>query len=79
MLLWAFWLSADCSLYWLVIVILRLIDCNLCRDLRLCYYRFGGRQIQASEDDGSVNHAAIRDLEYDAKRLEEFGAELEAD
>ncbi|KAK1371953.1 splicing factor U2AF-associated protein 2 [Heracleum sosnowskyi] len=40
---------------------------------------FGGRQIQASEDDGLVNHAAIRDLEYDAKRLEEFGAELEAD
>lgn len=38
---------------------------------------FGGRQIHASEDDGSVNHALVRDLEYDAKRLEEFGAELE--
>ncbi|XP_059438046.1 splicing factor U2AF-associated protein 2 [Corylus avellana] len=40
---------------------------------------FGGRQIHASEDDGLVNHASIRDLDYDAARLEEFGAELEAD
>lgn len=40
---------------------------------------FGGRQIHASEDDGSVNHALVRDLEYDAERLEQFGAELEAD
>ncbi|KAJ0442707.1 putative RNA recognition motif domain, nucleotide-binding alpha-beta plait domain superfamily [Helianthus annuus] len=40
---------------------------------------FGGRQIHASEDDGTVNHAAVRDLEYDAEQLERFGAELEAE
>ncbi|KAL2325267.1 hypothetical protein Fmac_024325 [Flemingia macrophylla] len=40
---------------------------------------FGGRQIHASEDDGSVNHALIRDLDGDAIRLEQFGAELEGD
>lgn len=41
--------------------------------------RFGGRQIHASEDDGLVNHALVRDLEADAVRLEQFGSELEAD
>ncbi|KAJ4967686.1 hypothetical protein NE237_014387 [Protea cynaroides] len=40
---------------------------------------FGGRQIHASEDDGSVNHALVRDLDDDAARLEQFSAELEAD
>ncbi|KAL5580101.1 hypothetical protein UlMin_012543 [Ulmus minor] len=40
---------------------------------------FGGRQVHASEDDGSVNHASVRDLEADAVRLEQFSAELEAD
>ncbi|XP_058215543.1 splicing factor U2AF-associated protein 2 isoform X1 [Rhododendron vialii] len=40
---------------------------------------FGGRQIHASEDDGSVNHAKVRDLGEDAKQLEKFGAELEAE
>ncbi|XP_062105143.1 splicing factor U2AF-associated protein 2 [Humulus lupulus] len=40
---------------------------------------FGGRQIHASEDDGEVNHANVRDLDADAKRLEQFGAELEAE
>ncbi|WCJ40946.1 RNA binding (RRM/RBD/RNP motifs) family protein [Euphorbia peplus] len=40
---------------------------------------FGGRQVHASEDDGSVNHAQVRDLDEDAARLEQFGAELEAD
>ncbi|PPS03104.1 hypothetical protein GOBAR_AA17559 [Gossypium barbadense] len=40
---------------------------------------FGGRQIHASEDDGVVNHALVRDLDEDAARLEQFGAELEAD
>ncbi|KAG7028435.1 HIV Tat-specific factor 1 [Cucurbita argyrosperma subsp. argyrosperma] len=40
---------------------------------------FGGRQIHASEDDGLVNHASVRDLEADAVRLEQFGSELEAD
>lgn len=42
-------------------------------------FRFGGRQIHASEDDGVVNHAMIRDWDEDAARLEQFGAELEAD
>ncbi|KAG2402167.1 uncharacterized protein HKW66_Vig0233630 [Vigna angularis] len=40
---------------------------------------FGGRLIHASEDDGSVNHALVRDLQEDAIRLEQFGAELEGD
>ncbi|KAB2093916.1 hypothetical protein ES319_A02G123600v1 [Gossypium barbadense] len=40
---------------------------------------FGGRQIHASEDDGVVNHALVRDLDEDAARLEQFGAELEAE
>eukprot|EP00268_Persea_americana_P069057 TRINITY_DN972_c0_g1_i6.p1 TRINITY_DN972_c0_g1~~TRINITY_DN972_c0_g1_i6.p1 ORF type:complete len:499 (-),score=140.50 TRINITY_DN972_c0_g1_i6:745-2241(-) len=40
---------------------------------------FGGRQIHATEDDGAVNHALVRDLDEDAARLEQFGAELEAD
>ncbi|XP_039057154.1 splicing factor U2AF-associated protein 2-like [Hibiscus syriacus] len=40
---------------------------------------FGGRQIHASEDDGVVNHALVRDLDGDAARLEQFGAELEAE
>ncbi|KAK6915788.1 GYF domain 2, partial [Dillenia turbinata] len=31
---------------------------------------FGGKQIHASEDDGSINHAMVRDLEADAARLE---------
>jgi len=40
---------------------------------------FGGRQIQAVEDDGTINHALIRDEKEEAERLERFGAELEAD
>lgn len=39
---------------------------------------FGGRQIHASVDDESVNHAKVRDLDADAERLDQFGAELEA-
>ena len=41
--------------------------------------RFGGRQVHASEDDGSINHAAVRDLDEDAMRLEQFGTELEGE
>lgn len=44
----------------------------------LLLFRFGGRQIDASEDDGLINHASVRDLDEDAARLEQFGAELEA-
>lgn len=40
---------------------------------------FGGRQIQALEDDGTINHALIHDENEEAARLERFGAELEAD
>lgn len=47
--------------------------------LNYVQFRFGGRQIHASEDDGSVNHSLVRDLEEDAKQLEKFGAELEAE
>lgn len=49
---------------------------NYCSGFTL---RFGGKQIHASEDDGSVNHALIRDWDEEAERLEKFGAELEAD
>ncbi|GAA0168075.1 RNA splicing factor [Lithospermum erythrorhizon] len=40
---------------------------------------FGGKQIHASFDDGSINHAAIRDWDEEAERLDKFGAELEAE
>ncbi|KAF7817725.1 splicing factor U2AF-associated protein 2 [Senna tora] len=40
---------------------------------------FGGRQIHASDDDGLIDHASVRDLDEDALRLEQFGAELEAE
>nr|GMC76961.1 splicing factor U2AF-associated protein 2 [Ipomoea batatas] len=40
---------------------------------------FAGRTVHASEDDGSVNHALVRDWEGEAERLEKFGAELETD
>lgn len=39
--------------------------------------RFGGRQIHASEDDGSVNHTLIRDYDAEVSRLDRFGEELE--
>ncbi|CAN4114939.1 unnamed protein product [Withania somnifera] len=39
---------------------------------------FAGRQIHASEDDGSVNHALVRDIDEETARLDEYGAELEA-
>lgn len=62
------------------VVLVRFKDRN---DARKCIEAmngrwFGGRQIHASEDDGLVNHASVRDLEHDAERLEQFGAELEA-
>ncbi|KAL6905676.1 hypothetical protein ACP4OV_003277 [Aristida adscensionis] len=38
---------------------------------------FGGRQIHASEDDGSVNHTLIRDYDAEVSRLDRFGEELE--
>lgn len=53
-------------------------DAKKCIDLMNGRW-FGGRQIHASEDDGSVNHALVRDLSADAEHLEKFGAELEAD
>ncbi|CAO2837473.1 unnamed protein product [Amaranthus hypochondriacus] len=40
---------------------------------------FGGRQIHAVEDDGSVNHAQLRDFSAEEERLEKFAAELEAE
>ncbi|XP_040372551.1 splicing factor U2AF-associated protein 2 isoform X2 [Rosa chinensis] len=38
---------------------------------------FGGRQIHASEDDGLINHALVRNLDDDAERLEQFASELD--
>lgn len=51
-------------------------------DARKCIERmnsrwFGGRQIHASEDDGQVNHAEVRDRQYEEQQLDRFGAELE--
>ncbi|GJU33673.1 splicing factor U2af-associated protein 2, partial [Tanacetum coccineum] len=40
---------------------------------------FGGRQIHASEDDGLVNHALVKDTQYDEEQLEKFAAELDAE
>ncbi|KAK9673522.1 hypothetical protein RND81_12G172900 [Saponaria officinalis] len=40
---------------------------------------FGGREIHAVEDDGSVNHSLIRDHHDEEQRLEKFVAELEAE
>lgn len=45
----------------------------------LIAFRFAGQQVHASEDDGTINHAAIRDLDEETDRLEKFGAELEAE
>lgn len=41
--------------------------------------RYAKRQIHASLDDGSVNHATVRDLDLEAERLDQFAAELEAE
>uniref|UniRef100_A0ACD5UCH1 Uncharacterized protein n=1 Tax=Avena sativa TaxID=4498 RepID=A0ACD5UCH1_AVESA len=38
---------------------------------------FGGRQVEASEDDGSIKHALIRDYDAEVSRLDRFGEELE--
>jgi len=54
-------------------------DINFCHTFSGLFIRFGGRQIHASEDDGLINHATVRDLEEDAKRLEQFGEELEGE
>ncbi|CAA7018183.1 unnamed protein product [Microthlaspi erraticum] len=40
---------------------------------------YAKRQVHASLDDGSVNHAAVRDMDFESKRLEKFTAELEAE
>eukprot|EP00897_Mesotaenium_endlicherianum_P000914 jgi/Mesen1/10823/ME000093S10340 len=40
---------------------------------------FGGRQIEAKEDEGLINYALVRDEAAEARRLEKFGAELEAE
>ncbi|GAB2277149.1 hypothetical protein Dimus_011856 [Dionaea muscipula] len=40
---------------------------------------FGGKQVNAVEDDGSINHALIRDFEAEGEQLERFSAELDAD
>ncbi|RID73494.1 hypothetical protein BRARA_B00646 [Brassica rapa] len=37
------------------------------------------RQIHASLDDGSVNHAAVRDFDLEPEWLDQFAAEVEAE
>uniref|UniRef100_A0A1J3CJ78 Splicing factor U2AF-associated protein 2 n=1 Tax=Noccaea caerulescens TaxID=107243 RepID=A0A1J3CJ78_NOCCA len=40
---------------------------------------YAKRQVHASLDDGSVNHATVRDMDFESKRLDKFAAELEAE
>ncbi|CDY38125.1 BnaC02g06480D [Brassica napus] len=40
---------------------------------------YSKRQLHASLEDGSVNHAAVRDFDLEAERLDQFAAELEAE
>ncbi|KAL9254085.1 17S U2 SnRNP complex component HTATSF1-like protein [Drosera capensis] len=40
---------------------------------------FGGKQINAVEDDSSIDHSKIRDCEVEEERLERFSAAIEAD
>ncbi|KAG0555053.1 hypothetical protein KC19_12G140400 [Ceratodon purpureus] len=40
---------------------------------------FGGKQIEAFEDPGTVNYAMVRDVAEEEARLEQFGRELEAE
>ncbi|WZZ30769.1 hypothetical protein YC2023_014170 [Brassica napus] len=47
--------------------------------LLLCECWYAKRQIHASLDDGSVKHAAVRDFDLEAERLDQFAAELEAE
>lgn len=42
----------------------------LCKGNCFVVVRFGGKQIHASEDDGQVNHALVRDLDAESQRLE---------
>ncbi|KAL0681128.1 hypothetical protein Bca4012_047975 [Brassica carinata] len=41
--------------------------------------QYAKRQTHASLDDGSVKHAAVRDFDLEAERLDQFAAELEAE
>lgn len=47
--------------------------------LLLCECRYAKRQIHASLDDGSVNHAAVRDFDLEPEWLDQFAAEVEAE
>lgn len=57
--------------FWFVAYLVFLFLCGCCR--------YAKRQVHASLDDGSVNHATVRDMDFESKRLEKFTAELEAE
>ena len=53
-----------------------MIMCSLCS---CSVYAGMQRDIHVSLDGGSVNHAAVRDFDSEAERLDQFAAELEAE
>ncbi|KAG2300387.1 hypothetical protein Bca4012_011972 [Brassica carinata] len=70
-----------CELHPQGVVLIRFKDR---KDAQKCIDAMNGRwyakrQIHASFDDGSVNHAAVRDFDSEAERLDQFAAELEAE
>ncbi|KAF8064756.1 hypothetical protein N665_1169s0014 [Sinapis alba] len=70
-----------CELHPQGVVLIRFKDR---KDAQKCIDAMNGRwyakrQIHASLDDGSVNHAAVRDFDLEAERLDQFAAELEAE
>ncbi|CAF1886637.1 unnamed protein product [Brassica napus] len=72
-----------CELHPQGVVLIRfkdqLLSCLRSDLLLLCECRYSKRQLHASLEDGSVNHAAVRDFDLEAERLDQFAAELEAE
>ncbi|KAH0899079.1 hypothetical protein HID58_048647, partial [Brassica napus] len=67
-----------CELHPQGVVLIRFKDH---KDAQKCTDAMNGmqREIHASLDSGSVNHAAVRDFDSEAVRLDQFAAELEAE
>ncbi|CAN7037851.1 unnamed protein product [Brassica rapa subsp. trilocularis] len=72
-----------CKLHPQGVVLIRfkdqLLSCLRSDLLLLCECRNAKRQIHASLDDGSVNHAAVRDFDLEPEWLDQFAAEVEAE
>uniref|UniRef100_A0A0D3E727 RRM domain-containing protein n=1 Tax=Brassica oleracea var. oleracea TaxID=109376 RepID=A0A0D3E727_BRAOL len=67
-----------CELHPQGVVLIRFKDH---KDAQKCIDAMNGmqREIHTSLDDGSVNHAAVRDFDSEAEWLDQFAAELEAE